>query len=125
MKVSEEAALAILEVVTSRVGARLEKEDRDNTLSEILLDVGNDFEALVDAADLQHDMIAERLTQLAATCVIAVASMVAGSGAVEEKPEGEAKAKSKYIDMEDAAIRARELMINRAKKNIPPPDHIS
>jgi hypothetical protein len=119
MKVSQKAALAILEVLTSRIGNKIESEDRNNTLSEILLTVGNDFEAVVDAADLQQDMIAERLMQLATSCVIAVASMVAGADAVEDTTvvDKTVTVGKTTIDIEAAAIRARQLMIDRAAKN--------
>lgn len=91
-QLSDKALLHVLEVLTINVGKRLEKHGRGAFLSqhEALGVLTEEFWEVTDAVrgtDLA--VIAEEYFDVAVTCVVAVASMVAGGESKEEVSEKE------------------------------------
>lgn len=106
MSISKDAALKVLEVLADRVG-REHVDNKDATMSDMLIQVSSVTEKLIDATP---ETLPNTLVELASKCVIAVASMVAG---VEET--NEVVHDTRVINMDDIADSARQKMIARAK----------
>lgn len=116
MKHSDKAALKVLEIVTNNVAAKVQNGKMAASYDELLDEVADQIEKL--GADNNSENLAQHLLDIAGACVIAVASMVAGANVVEETPIEEVEeAPKQFIDVEAAAERARELMIQRARKS--------
>lgn len=110
MKNSDKAALKIIEVLVSRVGLQLSNETVATSMQDRILNVSVELNKLAESMESDSEQIPESLMAVAASCVIAVASMVG----VEDCALTD---QSLTVNMEDAAQTARELMIQRAKKS--------
>lgn len=115
--ISQAATLKVLEVLANRVGVKLKDvKVKDAQLYDLMQTVGEAFEKVLDAAELEPEQVGERLMDLSAISVIAVASMVAGV-ATETGEKIEEVNRQGVIDIEAAAQRAKQLMIDRAKNS--------
>jgi hypothetical protein len=111
--ISPEAALKVLEVVTNRVGAKIETEERFATVKDMVFGVNMAFIQLIDAAENAPQLIADKLVDLSAVCAIAVASMVAG---VEVSTQVSAPKEEPQEQLTEAEKRAFDAMQDRMKK---------
>lgn len=111
MKNSEKAALKIIEVLTQRIANRLKAEFEGETTEDKIGSLAGDFGRLADAMEAKNETVAERMIDLAASCVIIVSSMVSDSAASELTNE------TPLINVEEAADKARRMMIERAQKS--------
>ncbi len=110
--VSDEALLKAIEIVTHHVGLRIEKHGRGAFASnhEALGVTTEEYFELVDAVKNNDDQnVAEELIDIAVCGIFGLASKIKMEAAITET--------APVADMDSAAEKARQMMIDRAAQS--------
>lgn len=116
-QVTNEVLMKVIEGLVQQVGQRLEKHGEGAFASphEALGVLAEENWELIEAIKSNDPYrTAEEWYDNAVTCVFAIASMAASSS-VDSTDDDEVSVEK--VDVEDAAERARQLMIDRAEKS--------
>lgn len=122
IEVKDEVLLKVIELLTQNVGKRLEKHSRGAFVSshEALGVLEEERMELVEAIQSNDPYrIVEEWLDVGVTVIFAVASMLAiaeVNAEVKETPNKDSDP-PQYVNVEDAAERARQAMIERAKQS--------